>query len=140
MKVAQAVEEAVALAKENRKSEKKFLKQHAREIERVAEGLEMISEWVVRIAFDNAASLDISVSGDHHVFKGMWAALRKLGYQASSKPTAKKFSSWQGWFYHEHQTGDARLPIWITFSSTKCTRKKIGVKMVEQPIYEMVCE
>lgn len=124
--------------KKARKKQKKFTKKFTNEFIRVADGLDVIAEWIVRFNVDGANSLDISVAGDHNTFKGMWAALRKLGYGTSSRPTEDKFSSWTGWWYNHDQ--DEQLPIYVSFSSTKCTRRKIGTKMVERDVYETVCE
>jgi len=136
MKAVKAMEEAIVSAKQRRKEQRDFVREHWVEIHRVAAGLDVVSEWIVNITFDANSSLDISVSGDQLVFKGLWGALRKLGYNTNTGPKEEKFSGWSGWF----RNPDQDLPLWITFSSTKCTRKKIGTKMVEQPVYELVCE
>ena len=138
MKMRVDLHNALKDARKARRKQKKFVSKFTNEFIRVSDGLDVIAEWVVNIRVDGSSSLDISVAGDHNVFKGMWSAMRKLGYDCSSRPTEKIFSSWQGWFYNHDQ--EDRLPVYISFSSTKCTRKKIGTKMVEQPVYETVCE
>ena len=135
--VFEMMEEAIAEEKKQRKNRKIHMNKFTEEYFRIANGLIVVQEWIMRIHFDGVSSLDISVSGDHHAFKGTFGALSKLGYKPSKRPKEEKLSAWNGWFYNHD--GDHPI-IWVTFSSTKCTRKKVGTKMVEQDIYEIVCE
>ena len=126
--------DAIASAKQKRKEQKKFAKLHEVHFKRIAAALQTCEEYLVRINLD-ASSIDISISGDHHAMKGAWAALRKLGYECGNRPEGDKITSWNGWF---NKTDWPQ--IWFTFTSTKCTRKKVGTKMVETAVYEVVCE
>ncbi len=130
------MEDAIKKNKSDHKERMKFLKNHKEEFFRVANGLIVIQEWIMRFSFD-VASLDIHISGDHHAFKGMFSALRKLGYNCESRPMDKTMASWSCWWYHEDK--DKHPSLWVSFGSTKCTRIQTGTKMVEQPIYETVC-
>lgn len=137
MNVHETMENAI---KEDQKKHKKMLKRlktNKEEYFRIANGLIVIQEYVIRFSFDTH-SLDIGIAGDHHVFKGMFGALRKMGYVCQDKPKDKLISSWCCWWYHEEP--DQHIKLWITFSSTECTRVKVGTKMVEQTIYETVCK
>jgi hypothetical protein len=80
-------------------------------------------------------SLDISVCGDFTVLKGAFSALRKAGYEPKDRPQAADptFSTY-------FSKPDGEFKIWFHYTSTICTRKKIGTKMQEVAIYETVCE
>jgi len=135
MNVVEQMEHAQASAKEKRKKQKIHMKEHADHFTAIANGLITIQEWIIDIRFDGTTSMDLKVAGDHNVLKGAWAALRKIGYEPSERLKETKITGVCVWFY---KTGWPT--IWFSFSSTKCTRKKVGTKMVEQPIFETVCE
>ena len=88
---------------------------------------------IVRCVMD-VGSVDISVSGDKAMVKLVWNKLRNRGYVTELNPAENEvhFSGW--WYKEDHPR------IWLSFSSTVCTRVKVGTKMVEQDIYEVVCE
>ena len=130
----QTMEEALASAKATRKAQKKYAKQHATHFARIASGLKPIEEYLIRINLDGVSCVDISIAGDHHVMNGAWGALRKLGYECSDRPE-EKVTGFTGWFYKSEWP-----TIWFNFNSTVCTRKKVGTKMIEQDVYEVVCE
>lgn len=135
---------AIARAKKERKDLKRAIKklkafavQHAEEIARVAAGMAVVEEWHIRTDIDiNSNSLDLSYAGDKHTLAGSFAALRKLGYKPDKRPDDKPMESYTTWFKHPEQD----LRIWFKFSSTVCKRQKIGTKMVEQDVFEVVCE
>ena len=128
--------EAITRVKKARKRQKKELKERINEYIRVADGLEVIQEWLVSLRIDDSSHLDISVAGDHNVMKGLYSALRKLGYDTTDRPEEEKIPGYSNWWRHK----DHHVQLWVAFTSTKCTRKKVGTKMVEQPVYEIVCE
>lgn len=133
--VQEVMEDAIASAKAARKKQKKFVETHAEHFLAISNGLIPVQEYIVRINLDGNASLDIAIAGDHHVMNGAWGALRKLGYKCNTRPEGDKVTGFSGWFYKNDWP-----QIWFAFSSTKCTRKKIGTEMVEKDIYEVVCE
>lgn len=137
MNVHELMEKAIKQDRDDHKERQKFLKTNKEEFFRIANGLIVIQEYVLRFSFD-VASLDIHVAGDHHVFKGMFSALRKLGYNCESRPKDKFMASWSCWWHYDEH--DSHTKLWVSFSSTKCTRVKVGTKMVEQIIYETVCD
>lgn len=122
-------------AKELRKEQKKYLKEHKEQLAVIANGLVDVQEYLINITFDGTRSVDINFAGDHHVFNGAWAALRKLGYEPNQRPKEEKVAAYSCFFDKEDWPR-----IWFSFSSTKCKRKQIGTKMVETPVYETVCE
>lgn len=129
--------ETLRTIKTQRRDQKKYLKLNKLEIKRVIAGLEVIEEYVMSITFDTEC-INIMVSGDHHVLGGFFQALRKLGYKPDTrlKEDSSKITGFSTWWHSENE----ELDIWMSFSSTKCTRKKIGTEMVEQGIYEIVCD
>ena len=143
MNIQVMMKDAIKQEKKKHKKRMKFLRKNKEEFFRVANGLIVIQEYIMRFSFDTA-SLDIAITGDHHVFKGMFTALRKLGYQCEDKPKDKIIASWCCWWYHEDRykntNKDLHPSLWVSFSSTKCRRVKTGTKMVEQVIYETVCD
>lgn len=128
------LETAKKEAKRTREKAEKFQSENANEFARIVRGLDVVKEWVIRFAITN--SFDINIAGDHYVYKGTVAALRELGYNTNDRPKEEKFASYSNWWHHP----DNDVGIWFSFSSTKCTRKKVGTKMVEEPIYEVICE
>jgi len=136
MNMQEMMEEAIKAEKKERKKRKTFMLKHKDEFIVIANGLIPVQKQMVRIIYDGSEALDISLAGNHKVFKTMWKALRDLGYNCNDKPKDKRFSSWSGYW----TKNDTDLTIWVSFSSTVCTRKQVGTKMVEQAVYETVCE
>ncbi len=141
MNVHLMMENAIRQERIDYKKRLRFIKSNKDEYFRIANGLIVIQEYVMRFSFD-IASLDIHVAGDHHVFNGMFGALRKLGYNCESKPKDKIMASWCCWWHQEGCSSyrDPDPKLWVSFNSTKCRRVQIGTKMVEQIIYETVCD
>ncbi len=79
---------------------------------------------------------DLNVAGDKHVLQAVFGIFRKLGYEPSSRPSedpATTFSCY--WEHDEYET-----KFWLYFTSTVCTRVKVGTEMVQRDIYETVCD
>lgn len=124
-------------AKKRAKKGIKFIENNAAEIARVEEGLESVKQWFIKSGIDiSNGCIDLSYAGDKHVLEGVFAALRQLGYKPSSRPKDEKMTSFSCWFDHDEES----LRLWLSFSSTVCKRVKVGTKMVEQDVYEIVCE
>jgi hypothetical protein len=78
--------------------------------------------------------LNVSFTGDKHKLAAVIRIFRLAGWTSITKPKDKE-PSWCGYF---HKKGiDAS--VWVAFTSTICRRVKIGTKMVEQDIFEVVC-
>ena len=105
------------------------------EIKRVARLLFDEEVTVQRAAMANDC-IDLNVTGDFGVMKAVFRAFRKAGYEPSTRPTEEKTNSFSTYFKKQ----DEELKFWLNYSSTVCTRKKVGVKMVEVAVYETVCE
>lgn len=103
------------------------------EIEEVAQAFTKIN--VVRAILSHK-EVDLSIAGDRHTLKAAFGALRTLGYEPSSRPGDKPEPSFScRW---EHPDHDCRF--WLFFSSTACTRVKVGTQTKEVDLYETVCE
>ena len=87
------------------------------------------------ITFPN--SLDARLSGDRHLFAAVVRALRTRGFTTTQPPPEKGQGYWSA-FFELPEVSDLR--IWLSFSSTVCRQVQVGTKMVEQPIFETVCD
>jgi len=106
---------------------------HKQEIERVAVAFVKIDTQSARVT---DGCIDLNVTGDKHVLAACFHAFRKLGYEPSERPGPKLESSFAcNWEHPQH-----KCKWWLYFSSTKCTRIKVGTEMREVAIYETVCE
>jgi len=87
-----------------------------------------------------SASIDylgpnIYASGNKHDLAGCVRALRVNGFKSDSAPPGKHDSSWTAFFHNEEGA-----KVYFNFSSKVCRRVKVGTKMVEQDLYETVCD
>jgi len=103
------------------------------EIGRVAVGLKKIEVTRAVLSLD---CVDLSITGDRHTLKAIYAAFRKLGYEPSDRPTKEHKPTFS--CYWNHPVEDAKF--WLYFTSNKCTRIKVGTKTEEVDVYEVVCE
>jgi hypothetical protein len=79
--------------------------------------------------------IHITVTGDKHKFLQFCRAMRKHGVEL---PKIEKGSTG---FTKLHFLGDAyEITLCFNFSSTQCRRVKVGTKMVEQEVFEVVCD
>ena len=77
----------------------------------------------------------ITVTGDKHKFLQFCRAMRKHGFEL---PKIEKGATS---FTKLHFLGEAcELTLYFCFSSTQCRRVKVGTKMVEQEVFEVVCD
>ena len=91
----------------------------------------------VRIDPNNSACIDIRFAGDGDRLAEVWGLLRRAGWKLGTNPPKKGDTSFSGIWSHQ---SDHRLAdLWMSFSSTVCRRVQVGVRMVEQPIYEVQC-
>jgi hypothetical protein len=85
------------------------------------------------IADDNW--VHITVTGDKNKFLQFCRAMRKHGVEL---PKIEKGSTG---FTKLHFLGEAyEITLYFQFSSTQCRRVKVGTKMVEQEVFEVVCD
>jgi hypothetical protein len=82
-------------------------------------------------------SLMLVLSGDKATLIQAIRALRTSGYDTSPDeqgPQAGQ-AAYRVWFHKE-----GSIDIWFSFSSTQCKRVKVGTRMVEEGVYETVCD
>jgi hypothetical protein len=129
----QQMKEELVSSSENITRIANYFHTHKTEIERVAESFGKIN---VNRAIVTDGAIDVYVTGDKHMLAACFVAFRKAGYQPGSRPGPEKTSSFS--CYWDHDTNKCRF--WLSFSSDKCTRVKVGTEMVQRDIYETVCE
>ena len=112
-----------------------YYDEHRPRIVAVAQALGKLEDKIIRVDV-TAESVDIYISGDRHVLKAAFGALRRLEYHPDSRPDAKPEPTFSTWFRHP----DHSCKFWLSFSSTQCTRVKVGSKMEEVNVYETVCK
>ena len=97
---------------------------------------EALSKLNIISASIESSCFDISITGDKHDLKAIFAAFRKLGYEPDSRPTDEPKATFTcNW---DHPGLEARF--WVYFTSTKCTRVQVRTETREVPVYETVCE
>lgn len=116
----------------------KFADENQQHMDDLANGLDVVREYIIAINLDGVTSVDISIAGDHNVFKGLFSALRKLNYKPAFPPQEEKFAAWSGFFHSEDPANP--VSVWVTFSSTKCKRVKVGEETITRDLYEIVCD
>lgn len=84
--------------------------------------------------------LTINISGTKDNLVGAWRVLRKNGFVFSGQRPASNVSYWTGWFRKNEPDAGVEAAVYLSFSSTVCRRVKTGTKLVEQDVYETVCE
>jgi hypothetical protein len=87
------------------------------------------------LGFSDYGWLTLNISGDKHKLAAVVRALRTRGYKTEEEPPKKGQSSWNPLFYR-----DDSPTVYLTFTSTACRMVKVGTKMVEQAVYETVCD
>ena len=94
----------------------------------------MPEDTITRVNVDSV-SLDISLAGDKHEFAMIVRALRTSGFVLDNAMPKAGDASWCAWARHP----DGAVMVCF-FSSRVCRRVKVGTKMVEQDVYETVCD
>jgi hypothetical protein len=89
---------------------------------------------LTRVSFDSM-SLGIHFAGTKHELEAVWGTLRRFGFEPPEHRPKAKDSSYNGLFIRETDN----CKVYLFFSSTVCRQVKVGMKMVEQPVYETVC-
>ena len=133
----QTVKESLVSAAEQQVERDKQLTKDASWYHRNKNGIEEVAQALIKIDVHDAhvsgEEVDISVTGDKHVLQAVFGAFRKLGYEPSKRPNKDDTYFYCRW------TKEGKPSFYFSFSSTVCKRVKIGTKMVEQDVYEVVC-
>lgn len=88
---------------------------------------------VLSVSLDTS-SVDLSVAGNKDTLNLVFKILRKAQFEPDSRPKEAEPS------FHTHFVHPTGARFWLNFSSTSCKRVQVGVKTVEQPVYEVQCE
>jgi hypothetical protein len=80
--------------------------------------------------------VDLAIAGDSEILKRVFTIFRNRGYAPSNRPDENDKTGFSCFFNHP----DFECRFWLNFSSTVCHRVQVGTKMVEQPVYKVVCE
>lgn len=118
------------------RNKRAYYKTHLDEIRRVAEELSLPKDCAVHASCDSY-NVSIRVAGGPNELKEVFRAFRKLGYEPSDRPGIKPESSFSTYFRKDDRDS---TEFYLSFTSTFCRRVKIGVKMQEVAVYEVVCE
>lgn len=79
--------------------------------------------------------INMRISGDKHKLAQVVRTLRTRGYTTTEAPPAKGAREWKPIF------SKAGAPsIFLMFTGNSCRLVKVGTKMVEQAVYETVCD
>jgi hypothetical protein len=91
----------------------------------------------VEVRFDlSIGCVDVPVTGTAEKFQKVWGILRRAGWKPSNHPKKGDVAYSDFWWREDA----AEYPsIYFNFSSTQCTRVKVGTKMVEQDVFEVRC-
>lgn len=81
-------------------------------------------------------SLDVRLVGDAKVLAAAVRILRTSGFGTGAKRPAKGDTTWTAFFKRE----GLALAVYFSFSSSVCRRVQVGTTMVEQPVFETVCD
>jgi hypothetical protein len=94
--------------------------------------IEALGPLVKDVSFPG--SIDLSITGNKDDLRFLFKTLRSRGWNTQFRPTAHA-ASYSGFWDHE----DSELQIWVNFHSSVCKLVRTGTKLVEQPVYEVVC-
>ena len=96
--------------------------------------LTTLSKAAVQHSFLASSCLHLNVTGDKHKLEAIWSALRKLGYEPPAERPKANTPQFSGHFHHV-----SGATVFLYFTSTSCRVVRTGSKMVEAPVYEVVC-
>ncbi len=111
-----------------------FYQKNKPHIKEVATALKKIEIQSAKL--DNYKCVDLNITGDKHTLMALFKAFRKLRYEPSARPSSKPSPSFNCYWSRDGQ----ELRFYVYFSSTKCTRVKVGTETREVTIYETVCD
>lgn len=124
-------------AKEDRLSRAEYLQKHRKDFMKVLVALDKLAteKWLKSVSVCGN-SIDLDFSGDKHALKLIFHKLRDAGYKPDDRPTDENISNHSTYWRKE----GVEFKMYIRFASTTCRRVKIGTKLVEQDVYETVCD
>lgn len=105
---------------------------HMDEYQEILDGLKKAPVTYIDLENDY---IYLSVTGTRQDLSAAFAALRQRGFVPDSRPTAKD-TSFNTFFRHKKKD----IKVLLAFSSTSCRRVKIGTRIQEVDVYEVVCD
>lgn len=110
--------------------------------ERAVEDMPLLWEQLAREGVEirfNASDgcMDVNLSGNKDNFRRIWGLLRNAGWKPEMRPGSEDRAKFATFWHHPHEDHYPR--VWLYFTSTTCKIKQVGVKMVEQAVYEVIC-
>lgn len=121
------------------KQKRKYYKKHKEAVAAVAAELNLPDNAVIR-ATCNSYEIHLCVSGGPDTLREVFRTFRKLGYEPTRRPGIKPEAVFTTRFAQPEDNKEILPEFYLNFSSLACKRVKIGVEMVERPIYDVVCE
>ena len=80
--------------------------------------------------------VNLQFAGDASTLTAVVRVLRTNGFATEAARPEPGAVSWYGWFNRP----DCKVRIWLYFTSSVCTRVKVGTRIVEQDVYETRCD
>ena len=114
-----------------------FLNENEALIRAIEKAIEPVAQWYIHTDIDIRNNcIDLKFAGDKHTLDGIFRALRRIGYKPDRRPKSDKIDYFTSFFRHDNHD----MKVWLNFVSTVCKKVKVGTEMVEQDVYEIVCE
>ena len=108
-------------------------RKHTKHYEHLLAELDMLDHFGTGVCVASN-TFDIRFTGPKQHLIEVFKVLRREGYNSEVKAKEGE-PSYSAFWTHKN-----RPSIWVSFSSKSCRRVKIGTKMVEQDVYETVCD
>jgi len=112
---------------------------HEKDIDAVINSLEDLGTAFMSVRACKT-EIDVKVTGDYATLKQAMVIFYSHSYKPTDKPKDIAIAEFSCRWHHRDSSTRAMPQFWFYFTATHCTRKKVGTKMVEQDIYEVVCE
>jgi hypothetical protein len=100
------------------------------------EAFEAINEEVsIDPYIDSDLDVYLSFTGNGEDYTHVYKILRRAGYEPTHQMGEGDKAYFSTTWRKENAPG-----IWVSFSSNACRREIVGTKMVEENIYELICD
>lgn len=114
----------------------KFRMTHYQELCKICKALKPVNTNLIRVTIDPVSqSVDFSFTGDAATLGAIFKALRKTGYEPDCRPNEPK-EYFHTWF----RKPGVNIKLYLSFSSNKCVRTKVGTETQEVDVFEVICE
>ena len=93
---------------------------------------------ILHVTID-VTSYNISISGSRADLEIMFGTLRRMGLEPVSRPTENHPTYSSYWNFPKPEGERLCRTVWISFASTSCKRVKVGTRLEEVDVYDVVC-